>query len=162
MVAEFNEACFSANKGDLTVVNSQFGTHLIEVTDQSSKSKKYKVAYLDRMVEYSNATYQKAFASAGKFAAENSNYDEFNESASNQNLTKRLADGLLANTINIPGLERGVCMVNVDKVISSPSSSDFSGAKNSLISNLQSRSSFQVYQALLELADVQDNRANFY
>ena len=53
-------------------------------------------------------------------------------------------------------------MVNVNKVISSPSSSDFSGAKNSLISTLQSRSSFQVYQALLELADVQDNRANFY
>ena len=61
-----------------------FSSQHFSQRDQSSKSKKYKVAYLDRMVEYSNATYQKAFASAGKFAAENSNYDEFNESASNQ------------------------------------------------------------------------------
>lgn len=287
MVSEFNDACFSADKGDLVVVNSQFGTHLIEITDQSSKSKKYKVAYIDRRVEYSNTTYQKAFASAGKFAAETNDYDQFNEAVSNQNLTKRLADGLLANTINIPGLEsprelvkwayeakigdvsdvfefnnkivvacltsikdeglvdlddvrstvqpivmnnkksemlleelsqyssleevesnygvsknnaegllfsstqvpslgnepgfvgsafaigegetsdafaisRGVCMVRVNKVISSPSSTEFLGTKSSLISALQSRSSFQVYQALLELADVQDNRADFY
>jgi peptidyl-prolyl cis-trans isomerase D len=73
MVTEFNDACFSAKKGELVSVNTQFGTHLIEVTDQSSKSKKYKVAYLDRRVEYSNATYQKVFAAAGKFASETTN-----------------------------------------------------------------------------------------
>ncbi|MDA8963510.1 SurA N-terminal domain-containing protein [bacterium] len=287
MVTEFNDACFSAKKGELVSVNTQFGTHLIEVTDQSSKSKKYKVAYLDRRVEYSNATYQKVFAAAGKFASETTNYDQFNENVVNQNLTKRLADGLLANTINIAGLEsprqlvkwaydaeigdvsdvfefndkivvacltsikdegivdiedvrstiepivrnnkksemlleelsqysslqevesnygvsmtkaegisfsssqvpslgnepafvgavfaveegettnvfatsKGVCMIQVDKVIASPSSVEFASTKNSIISTLKSRSSFQVYQALLELADVKDNRADFY
>ena len=115
-----------------------------------------------------------------------SQYSTLQEIESNYGVTTKSAEGLLFSNTQVPTLgnepgfigavfalaegetsdafttSRGVCMVNVDKVISSPSSSDFSGAKNSLISNLQSRSSFQVYQALLELADVQDNRANFY
>ena len=38
MVEEFNNACFSARKGDLVVVNTQFGTHLIEVVDKSKST----------------------------------------------------------------------------------------------------------------------------
>ena len=40
MVEEFNNACFSARKGDLVVVNTQFGTHLIEVVDKSKSTRK--------------------------------------------------------------------------------------------------------------------------
>jgi peptidyl-prolyl cis-trans isomerase D len=105
MVPEFNDACFSSNKGDLSVVTSQFGIHLIELTGKSKSSKKYKVAYLDRQISYSNTTYQNVFAQAGKFAAENSNYEQFNESAINENLSKRVADGLLESTNAIPGLD---------------------------------------------------------
>ena len=64
MVNEFNEACFSANKGELVTVNTQFGTHLIEIVDKSKSVKKYKIAYLDRQVLYSNSTYQEVFAKA--------------------------------------------------------------------------------------------------
>ena len=32
MVDEFNEACFTSKRGVLSVVESQFGVHLIEVT----------------------------------------------------------------------------------------------------------------------------------
>ena len=105
MVNEFNEACFSANKGELVTVNTQFGTHLIEIVDKSKSVKKYKIAYLDRQVLYSNSTYQEVFAKAGKFAAENSTYEEFNESSIAENLSKRVADDLQENTVSIPGLE---------------------------------------------------------
>ena len=104
-MTEFNEACFSANKGDLVVVNTQFGTHLIEVVDKSKSIEKYKVAYLDRQITYSNSTYQNIFAKAGKFAAENSNYEQFNTSATAENLSKRISDELQESTISIPGLE---------------------------------------------------------
>ena len=53
-------------------------------------------------------------------------------------------------------------MLKVDKVIPAAENSDFSNAKNSIINNLKSRSSYQVYQALVELFDVKDNRAKFY
>ena len=105
MVDEFNNACFSAKKGELIVVNTQFGTHLIEVVGKSKSTEKYKVAYLDRQVTYSNATYQQVFAKAGKFASENTTYEEFDASAVAENLSKRVADELEENTISIPGLE---------------------------------------------------------
>ncbi|HAP30736.1 MAG TPA: hypothetical protein DCR01_02075, partial [Flavobacteriales bacterium] len=105
MVEEFNNACFSARKGDLVVVNTQFGTHLIEVVDKSKSIEKYKVAYMDRQITYSNTTYQNVFAKAGKFAAENSDYEQFDASATAENLSKRIADELQESTISIPGLE---------------------------------------------------------
>jgi peptidyl-prolyl cis-trans isomerase D len=287
MVEEFNNACFSARKGELVVVNTQFGTHLIEVVDKSKSTEKYKVAYLDRQITYSTTTYQNVFAKAGKFAAENSDYEQFDASATAENLSKRIADELQESTISIPGLEnprelvrwayksevgdvsdvfefgnkivvatltsikkeglkdvedvraevetlvrnqkkserlmeelsgyssldeissnygstintaeglnfsstqvpnlgdqpefvgaafaveqgqvsgvftskKAVFTLKVDKVIAAAENSDFSNAKNSIINSLQSRSSFQAYQALVELFDVKDNRAKFY
>ncbi|MBH83827.1 MAG: hypothetical protein CMP70_04045, partial [Flavobacteriales bacterium] len=105
MVEEFNDACFNAKKGDLITVKTQFGTHLIELLEKSKSTKKYEVAYLDRQITYSNTTYQNVFSRAGKFAAENSNYDQFNMSVSSQNLSRRFADELEENTITIPGLD---------------------------------------------------------
>ena len=105
MVEEFNDACFSSKKGDLITVKTQFGIHLIEIVEKSKSTKKYEVAYLDRQITYSNTTYQNVFASAGKFAAENSNYDQFNMSVSSENLTRRVADELEESTISIPGLD---------------------------------------------------------
>ena len=105
MVSPFNDACFSSNQEKLSVVNTQFGIHLIEVTNRSSKSKKVKVGFVDRDIYASNQTYQEVFAQAGKFAAESSNVSEFNESLVNQNLTKRIADNLTASSTNIAGLD---------------------------------------------------------
>ena len=105
MVEEFNDACFKAKKGDLITVKTQFGTHLIELLEKSKSTKKYEVAYLDRQITYSNTTYQNVFSRAGKFAAENSNYDQFNMSVSSQNLSRRFADELEENTFTIPGLD---------------------------------------------------------
>ncbi|MBF90686.1 MAG: hypothetical protein CMP75_02855 [Flavobacteriales bacterium] len=105
MVQSFNDACFEGIKGELQVVESPFGIHLIEVTNKSAKSKKYKVAYLNREVVAGNQTYQTVFTSAGKFAAETNNADDFNSAITEGNLTKRLADGLNENANTIPGLD---------------------------------------------------------
>ena len=47
MVDEFNEACFTSDSGDLSVITSQFGVHLIQVTRISKAVKKVKIAYID-------------------------------------------------------------------------------------------------------------------
>ena len=105
MVAEFNNVCFDSKVGEISIVNTQFGTHLIQVTNISSRSKKVKLVFLDRNIVASNDTYQKIFTQAGKFAAETSNQTQFNDNVINQNLTKRIADNILESTENISGLE---------------------------------------------------------
>ena len=88
MVKEFNDACFRSIKGELVIVNTQFGTHLIEILDNSKPTRKYKIAYLDRQITYSNSTYQNIFANAGKFAAENTNYEQFDASVQRKLIQK--------------------------------------------------------------------------
>ena len=105
MVAEFNNVCFDSKVGETSIVNTQFGTHLIQVTNISARSKKVKLVFLDRNIVASNDTYQKIFTQAGKFAAETSSQTQFNENVINQNLTKRIADNILESTENISGLE---------------------------------------------------------
>lgn len=105
MVAEFNDACFSGKRGELQVVASQFGIHLIEVIKRSKSVKKVKIAFVDRNVVPSNETYQEIFTQAGKFAAENSNSEQFNQSSIDNNLSKRIADNLLESSQTISGLD---------------------------------------------------------
>ena len=68
MVDEFNEACFISSRGDLSVVTSQFGVHLIEVTKTSRAVRKVKIAFIDRNVEPSTETYNKYYSEAAQFA----------------------------------------------------------------------------------------------
>ena len=58
--------------------------------------------------------------------------------------------------------KNSVCMIRVDKVIAAPENADYSSIKSTIVNNLQSRSSYQAYQALVELFDVKDNRSKFY
>ena len=91
MVDEFNEACFISNRGDLSVVTSQFGVHLIEVTKISRKVKKVKIAYIDRVVEPSSETYHDYYTQAAQFAGALLNTDTttFDNLANAHNLVKR-------------------------------------------------------------------------
>ena len=67
--------------------------------------KKVKIAFVDRNVVPSNETYQEIFTQAGKFAAENSNSEQFDQSAMDNNLSKRIADNLLESSQTISGLD---------------------------------------------------------
>lgn len=105
MVPEFNDACFSARRGELQIVSTQFGIHLLEVTKKSKSTKKVKIAFIDRNVVPSNETYKEILTQAGNFAAENNNSEQFNQSSMDNNLSKRIADNLLESTRTISGLE---------------------------------------------------------
>jgi peptidyl-prolyl cis-trans isomerase D len=105
MVAQFNEACFTSDREKLKVVTTQFGVHLIEVTNRSKTSRKVKVGFIDRDIYASNETYQEVFSKAGRFAAGSTSLIEFNESLVKQNLTRRIADNLTVTSTNIAGLE---------------------------------------------------------
>ncbi|MEC7646129.1 MAG: peptidylprolyl isomerase [Bacteroidota bacterium] len=112
MVEEFNEACFTSKKGDLSIVTSQFGVHLIEVTKISKLIKKVKIAYIDRNIEPSTETFNNYYSQAAKFAGKILNekvpFDTLIESS---NLVKRSDKKVTANKPTISGLPNSREMV---------------------------------------------------
>ncbi len=113
MVTEFNEVCFTADKGDLTIVQSQFGIHLIEVTKKSGNVKKVKIAFVDRIVEPSSETYHHYYTQAAQFAGSLLNTDttNFDDLVTSDNLAKRSEEKVIPSKQNISGLENSRQMI---------------------------------------------------
>jgi peptidyl-prolyl cis-trans isomerase D len=105
MVKPFSDACFEGKKGDVLVVQTQFGYHIIEILNQSSPVKKVKVAILAREIKPSSKTYQEVYAKAIEFSGLNNTYEKFNTAIAQQNLTKRYASELTEEQRTIPGLD---------------------------------------------------------
>ncbi len=112
MVKPFNDACFNGKKGDITLVESQFGFHIIEILDKSKPSKKVQLANLERKVIPSTRTYQQVFAQASEFAGMNNTFEKFNEALqANRKLVKRSAPNLKPSDRKIAGLENPIEMI---------------------------------------------------
>jgi len=106
MVPTFNDACFNGKKGDMPIVTSQFGIHLIEILDKSAGSKQVQVLTLERKIEPSQRTYDAAYNKANEFASKNSTGEAFDSAIVKQGLNKRIADNIRENDKNIPGLDQ--------------------------------------------------------
>ena len=105
MVDEFNEACFTSAKGQLKIVETQFGVHLIQVVDHSRKIKKIKVAHIDRNVSASTETFEKYHKQARKFAGELMTTDiSFDSLINTNNLVKRNDYRIVESKSSISGL----------------------------------------------------------
>ncbi len=105
MVKSFNDSCFLGKKGDLKVVETQYGIHLIEILDKGKETKKVQVAILEHKLEASSRTYQNIFGAASKFAGTNNTAAKFDEAIKTQKLTKKVAPNLNENDRFIAGLE---------------------------------------------------------
>jgi peptidyl-prolyl cis-trans isomerase D len=105
MVPEFNDACFNGKKGDVTIVQTQFGIHIIEIVNQSGLSKQVQVAIVDRNIEASSKTYQMVYAKANEFANKNNTAVAFDKAVKDQNLSKLLDNNILENAKQVGGLE---------------------------------------------------------
>ena len=67
MVAEFENAAFNGAVGDLKVVTSQFGVHLLKIEKQIGNSKVVKLAYIEKNLMASNKTKDAAYKKASTF-----------------------------------------------------------------------------------------------
>lgn len=104
MVVPFNNACFTAKKGEIKTVETTFGVHIIEVMDLSPKQRKYEVGIIERKVVPSSLTTQKIYAEASRFASMNSTYEKFNQTIAAENLNKRIATSVTPQQKTLPGL----------------------------------------------------------
>lgn len=77
MIPEFEDAVFNGKPGDLLVVKTQFGVHLIKINSQSGNSKVVKAAIIDRGVRGSSETLQDGYSRASDFfgKANGTNFD---------------------------------------------------------------------------------------
>ena len=105
MVTPFNNACFTAKKGEIVTAETSFGIHIIEILDRSKNSRKYNIGVVDRKIIASSTTNQKIYSEASQFAGTNNTYEKFNSSVAEQGLNKLLANDVAPQQKTLPGLE---------------------------------------------------------
>ena len=105
MVREFNDAVFNARRGDFFMVETEFGFHLVQVTERSREVKKIRYATLAREVTPSSVTYQRIYTRASQFAAMSNTYEKFSDAVAEQELSLRAANNILISDKQVPGLD---------------------------------------------------------
>jgi len=101
MVPAFEDAVFEGKKGDIKIVTSQYGVHIIDIEDQKGSSKVVKVATVDKLLTASSATQSAAYSKAQAFLGTLSG-DNFDDQANKAGLKIVKAPDLnpIASTFN--------------------------------------------------------------
>jgi peptidyl-prolyl cis-trans isomerase D len=105
-VQPFKDAGLMGTKGNITVVQTQFGYHIIEVLDVSkTRHNSYKVAQIFKLISPSDETNQAIYAAASQFAGENNTGELFDKAVDAKKLTKRIADNIKEGDRQLPALD---------------------------------------------------------
>lgn len=104
MVPTFSNFCFRNNTGEVALVTSQFGYHIIEILDQKGSSEAVKLMSIQREIAPSEQTIDDIYSAASSFAASVSGSEDFASKAEENGYTPRPATGLLPFDESIPGL----------------------------------------------------------
>ncbi len=103
MVPEFNDFEFGGKVGDIGVVKTDFGFHIIEIEGLKDAQKAVQVGTIARKIEPSQATIDKVFRDASNFeiSLENKNFQEL---ATENKYVVRPVNGIKELDENIPGI----------------------------------------------------------
>ncbi len=104
MVTEFNDACFEGKRGGLVTAETQFGTHIIRITEQSRPVRKIQMASIIRNVYASDETNQDYYNRAVKFRGKATDLEKFTEQAREFGLDPRFAPNISKDQQSIPGI----------------------------------------------------------
>lgn len=103
MVPEFNDFEFEGTTGDIDVVKTAFGFHIIEIEGQKDKKKAVQVGTIARTIEPSEKTSDKVFRDASNFEI-NAGESDFEAIAKEHNYTVRPVNGIKVLDESIPGV----------------------------------------------------------
>tara|TARA_Y100000589_G_scaffold332302_1_gene391480 strand:- start:30835 stop:32907 length:2073 start_codon:yes stop_codon:yes gene_type:complete len=104
MVKTFEDACFNGKPGDLKIVPSQYGLHLIKIEEQSEKTKHVQVATLADIVDPSDETYDRVFTEASEFYNSIGDAEDFDKIIEEKGYTKRIGE-IKPNDFTLAGLD---------------------------------------------------------
>lgn len=119
MVQPFSDTVFFAKVRDIKVVVTQFGAHVVQVTDRARPVEKIQIATIEKEIIPSQVTINKIYNEARSFAAHVSNQADFEKSVGEFNLSKRIAT-LNKNDRNIAGMENARELVRQTYLASTP------------------------------------------
>ncbi len=91
MVQPFSDSVFFAKKNDIKVVLTQYGAHVVQVTDMAKPVEKFQIATIEKEVTPSAKTTNKIYNDARTFATNISSTEDFNKKVEESGLTKRIA-----------------------------------------------------------------------
>ena len=104
MVPEFNDACFLGSTGEMKIVKTQFGYHLIKINDQKNFQPASKLGIVTKALFASDNTENGVYAKAIEFSGKYGNDKGFDEAVKKQNLNKRMAENVKVSDYLIPGI----------------------------------------------------------
>jgi peptidyl-prolyl cis-trans isomerase D len=111
-VEPFRNAGLMGVKGNITVVETQFGYHIIEVLDVSSSGHNaYKVAQISKLIAPSKDTYEADFKKASDFAGQYNTSASFDKGIETLKLNKRFADNIKESDRQLQNIDRAKDMV---------------------------------------------------
>lgn len=111
-VPEFKNAGLEGTVGNITLVPTQFGYHIIEVLNVSkSRHNSYTVAQISKLIAPSSETTQEYYKKATDFAGQNKSAEAFNKSVETAKLNKRVLENIKENDKQFPGLDDARNMV---------------------------------------------------
>ena len=104
-VEPFKDGGLDNKKGDIVVVEAQFGYHIMEILDSKGKQQKVQVASIESKVGPSSKTMQGVYVKASEFAGKNNTNDLFQKVVIDSKMNKRIADNVKENDKTIAGIE---------------------------------------------------------
>ncbi len=111
MVKPFNDVLFyTAEPGELTIVSTQFGVHLVEITGRKfiENEQGVKLAFLTEPIVPSEETQAEVYDDALEFSGNNRTIEDLKKSvADNPELSIETAQGLTANAYQFSNLGGG-------------------------------------------------------
>lgn len=100
----FGKALFFGKKGDVKVVKTKFGYHVLRIDGTKKKETAVKLATFARKIEASQGTENTVFQNAETFALSLANGDDFDAAVKEKGLKSQSAFGLKMLDENVPGI----------------------------------------------------------
>ena len=111
-VEPFKNAGLMGTVGNITVVPTQYGFHIIEVLGVSkTRHNSYTVAQITKLIAPGSSTREEYYKAATAFAGKNTNTEAFNKAVDTEKLNKRIADDIKESDKNLPGLDNAKDLV---------------------------------------------------
>ena len=105
MVPAFDDAVFNGKAGDLKVITTQFGVHIIQIESQKGSSKLVKAAVINKALSSSSKTQQEAYGKASSFLSSTKDSKAFDESIKKSGYRKLIAENVTPTQGSVVGLE---------------------------------------------------------